>query len=336
MKLLRALVFIPLLLAAPAFAYSAEPAGRFFSIGGLNGSAEGHEIEAEFGIIAVSTDGRSWKPVFRGGMVTKDFSHANNNLIRGIAYGKGRFVAVGNPGIGVLVSDDGESWKHVTKLGDRIDGFNVAYGNGAFVIARAGDMIRSEDGLAWTRHETPVEGRSTWGENGLGHMRQVAFGNGVFVCLGDLRIATTRDGKAYEHVAFHTPSGRYEGRHSILFGGGKFLWLRSEGHQWSSDGIEWHPLVIDAEADERARTTQATGAVWTGERFLIAGGKDTLYASADGETWEKLAAPGYNRPVAAAGDLIVGKDQVSIDGGLRWERTAPGVPQREIVFLPGP
>lgn len=319
---------------APFTASSAEmPSGLFFSIGGINGQeSDGKLREAEFGSIAISQDGRNWETVFKAGMVKDGFSHANNNLIRGITYGKGRYVAVGNPGIGILVSEDGRTWKHVTKYKDGYDGFNVCFGNGVFLVARAGELIRSEDGLTWTKHRTPFEGKRTFGEGGLGHMRQVVFGNGLFVCLGDNRIAVTHDGKSYDHVLFHSENGS-TGRQSIHFGGGHFLWLRTTGHQISTDGVTWKPLVIGDDDADQTRTGQAISTVWTGDRFLT-GGKAQFFESPDGTHWTKIQSKGYFRPEAAGNGVILGKGSLSPDGGKTWTKAEAGVPQRQIVFLP--
>lgn len=332
--LLSFIAAVPLLIASLGNAPADDATeGLFFSIGGINGkSPDGKLLEAEFGSIAVSRDGRNWETVFKGGMVKDGINHANNNLIRGISYGNGRYVAVGNPGIGILTSEDGRNWKHVTKLNDRYDGFNVAFGNGIFVIARANELIRSEDGITWSKHPTPVEGKKTFGEGGLGHMRQVVFGNDVFVCLGDNRIAVTRDGKSFDNVAFHSEKGG-SGRQSLLFGSGKFLWLRTTGHQISEDGVTWKPLIIGGEDSDHNRTAHAISTIWAGDRFLV-GGKDQLLESRDGINWKRIEVQGYIRPEAAGNGILVSKSSFSRDGGISWTKAEAGVPQRQIVFLP--
>jgi len=311
-----------------------KPPGRFFAIGGENGfTKEGQRIEAEHGVISVSDDGKEWRTVFRGGMVKENFSHGNNNMIRGITFGNGRYVAVGNPGIGIMASEDGENWRHVTQYGDKLTGFNVAYGNDIFVIARAGDLLRSEDGLKWSANPTPIEGLTTFGEGGLGHMRQVVYGNGVFVCLGDNRIATTRDGRIYDHVEFHADDG-FRGRQTLQFGNGRFLWLRTGGHLSSVDGVTWEDVVIDPDANEKARMRHAIGTLYDGEQFL-AGDRNAYHQSPRGLKWQRREAKGYVRMLSAGNGVVLGNGKVEFgEGGPQWRPMNPKIPRRVVVFLP--
>lgn len=295
-------------------------------------TGQGEKIEAKTGVIALSRDGQKWETVFEGGRVTENFSHGNNNMVRGIASGHAGYVATGNPGIGIMFSEDGRGWEYVSEMGDKLGGFNVAYGGGIYLIARAADLLRSEDGRSWTRHETKEEGRPVYGEGGLGHMRQVVYGNGSFVCLGDNRLAVTRTGKAYEHVHFHSNDG-FQGRQSLVFGDGRFLWLRTGGHLTSTDGIEWEPLEIEPNSSPKTRLRHVTGTCFDGDRFL-AGSVNGLFVSTNGLTWERIESKGYLRCIAAGNGAIVGKGRTSVDGGKTWIKTDPGVHQREIVFFP--
>jgi hypothetical protein len=71
------------------------------------------------------------------------------NSINSVAFGNGRFVAVGDFGT-VLTSTDGLSWSVQDPLGG--PGLRkVTYGNGLFVsVGDAGTILTSSDGSNWT------------------------------------------------------------------------------------------------------------------------------------------------------------------------------------------
>ena len=79
------------------------------------------------------------------------------NHLRDVAFGGGRWVAVGE-GVAV-VSTDAAAWAAVTLPGLSLNG--VAYGNGAFVAVGDGGAVRaaiarSPDGMAWTHGAFPA------------------------------------------------------------------------------------------------------------------------------------------------------------------------------------
>jgi hypothetical protein len=302
--------------------------GFFVAIGGENTKgADGHAIEAEFGTVYLSNDGKAWENVFRGGPVVKDFSHSNNNLLRDLAYGKDTFVVVGNAG--VMSSKDGRDWKQA----DERKSFCVAFGNGIFIAPSAAVILRSEDGVTWQQSK-PESVKKVWGKDGAGHIRKVVFGNGVFVCIGEKRLSVTKDGKTYtHHEAF--PDKPLRG-YSLIFGAGRFVWLRKDGHLTSVDGVKWEPIKF-ADADSRPDSI----GIWTGKEFLAAG-KGCMWRSADGLTWVKTAATGTPRPEAIGNDVILGRSgpswfYISADAGKTWQRakTKIDVWSRKVYFFDG-
>jgi hypothetical protein len=105
----------------------------------------------------------------------------DENLIRAITYGKGRWVAMG---WSLWTSDDGLEWDDRGRLDDGILSPNpiiegLAYKDGYFYAAGDGDpshIFRSADGLAW---EPYGRGGDTVKHTGL------AYRGGVFVSFGD-------------------------------------------------------------------------------------------------------------------------------------------------------
>lgn len=96
------------------------------------------------GKMACSNDGISWMPVSN--------TTFGMDSILDIAYGNGRFVAVGENGK-IAYSNDGINW---TAVLDPAFGFSkiysITYGNGRFIATGEGDigMAYSTDGSSWT------------------------------------------------------------------------------------------------------------------------------------------------------------------------------------------
>lgn len=83
------------------------------------------------------------------------------------AYGQGRFLCASLGGGGLLVSEDGVTWRQ----GPYAYGIQgVAYGNGRYLAFGDGVIASSADGTTWSEHGTPRKSL------GVG-----AFGNGRFV-----------------------------------------------------------------------------------------------------------------------------------------------------------
>jgi hypothetical protein len=74
---------------------------------------------------------------------------SQGNLLNGVAYGNGTFVAVGRNGT-ILTSPDGVGWTQRTSgTSNHLNG--VTYGNGLFVaVGERGAILTSPDGVNWT------------------------------------------------------------------------------------------------------------------------------------------------------------------------------------------
>ena len=92
--MMRCLIYFGILLTGIVLpqANGQETEGCFVATGGIRGDSG----EIEQGVISISEDGREWKRVFDGGLVKEHFTHGNDNMVRALTYGKGRFVAAGN------------------------------------------------------------------------------------------------------------------------------------------------------------------------------------------------------------------------------------------------
>lgn len=99
------------------------------------------------GAASYSADGQTWSSVGAG-------MPARAGLLYSVAYGAGRFVAVGHEGR-VVASSDGRTWTDVA-TGVTNTLLRVAYGGGRFVaVGVAGQILVSTDGLNWTPRLVP-------------------------------------------------------------------------------------------------------------------------------------------------------------------------------------
>jgi hypothetical protein len=143
-----------------AAAYGAD---RFVAVGYRTGGA---------GAIASSIDGSNWT------------SQAVSASLSGVAFGNGRFVAVG---VGfanfnsyqVFVSSNGFTWS-VPFTGTGFSLYSVTYANGKFVtVGTMGRVLTSADGLTWTEVTTDP----------FTSFHAIAFGNSNYVAVGAKRAA---------------------------------------------------------------------------------------------------------------------------------------------------
>jgi hypothetical protein len=102
--------------------------------------------------------------------------------INSVAYGDGRFVAVGKTG-DLAVSKDGAHW-NAQNLSNSPAFFDVTFGAGLFVaVGKKGSIATSPDGFAWTL-QTATTRDLAW----------VAYGNGRFVATVRASDGRTPDG----------------------------------------------------------------------------------------------------------------------------------------------
>jgi len=227
----------------------------------------------------VSRDGIAWDISAEWGVDGKDDS---NNLIS-IAYGKGRFVAVGGGGWTretqaghILLSKDGRTWTEVQKAPNRIS--PVVFGGGRFVAGGSDRvLLRSLDGETWTGGgKIEFKDWAFWFRRGV-------YGNGVFVFMGNhgkdqkaYWCAVTKTGDAIDYFQTDLPVAS-----GLAFGAGLFVTVGAEGSvATSKDGRDWQRQTV-ADAGDFQQLA------WTPKGF-IAVGKKTAFSSADGLTWTAL------------------------------------------------
>ena len=204
---------------------------------------------------AYSRDGINWHPT----IISPKFEWGYIGWT-GIAYGAGKFVAVGSGGI--AYSANGIDWRQNVMLNLTLE--SVVYANGKFVAVSYDISASSIDGIKWqTYNLNPSQyivgygagkfvafgGYSNitaysmdginWNETAMPSMQSwcsVAYGNGKFIMISCTMScnAYSTDGITWNAVNYSEGNMR-----SITYGGGLFVTVSDIGARYSADGINW-------------------------------------------------------------------------------------------------
>lgn len=243
--------------------------------------------------LSTSADGRNW------------VSHPSGttNAITAVAYGKGRYAAVGE-NTTVLTSTDGVRWipgsSPPTSLPYTFTG--ISFGNDRFVaVDRSGKTAVSQDGVQWTLNG--------WTQNPPQSLNSIAFGGGYFVAVGigsNSRylgaIMTSTDGSVW--VKRTAPIDDELRR--VVFADGYFLTFDSQGYAMRSGDL-WVPLTINLDPNPsivELSAPRATSAMVT------------IETSADLLSWRSFT----NVAIPRSGD---GSLRFPAEGGHAFYRARP-------------
>lgn len=204
--------------------------GIFVSVGAGTG-------QNGVGYIATSVDGTRWTPRLS----------PHDTLYAGVAYGGGKFVAVGSIGR-IISSSDTVTWTDRTISGSQ-ELYAITYANGRFVAVGASTTRYSTDGENWS---SASPGSTT--------LRAITYGNGLFVAVGDSgSVRTSVDGASWTSRS----SGTSRSLKAISYVKDRFI---AVGEQ---DGSGNGAVLIHS----------TDGITWTKENAFFA---NSLYASAAG------------------------------------------------------
>lgn len=260
----------------------------------------------------------------------------------GVAYGHGRFVAVGDDGV-ILSSVDGASWTPETSPTTRSLDF-VMFSQGTFfALSRNGVMLTSPDGRQWTDQKyslgsgplrmihdgqrfvlIKVGGGLNVSTNGVdwfpagdvpnaADVSALAYGQGTYVEVG------YKKSGALAPDLFVTPQlaspwtpvspPASENLVNVVYVLGQFLALGQGGTLLTSpDGVDWAP-----------RNSQTTGFLWDvateGQHLVAVGQWGRILVSTDGASWvrHETDVPGHLKSVAFGAQTFVA---VGWDGAI--------------------
>jgi len=188
--------------------------------------------------------------------------------IWGVTYGDGLYVAVGDSGK-LTTSPDGTTWT------TRTSGFGttaiqgVTYGDGLYVaVGSSGKLTTSTDGTTWT---TRTSGFGT--TNILG----VTYGDGLYVAVGDSgKLTTSTDGTTWTSRT----SGFTSYIFGVTYGDGLYVAVGDSGKLTTSpDGTTWTTRTSGF------GTTRIQGVTYGDGLYVAVGGYGKLTTSTDGTTW---------------------------------------------------
>jgi hypothetical protein len=245
-----------------------EPTGDTFT-GVAYGN--GRFVAGRAGLIISSVDGIRW-----------EVAQGASGLVQKIAYGGGRWVAVGGDltqgPCTIYWSDNGLLWEGGALPSIRDDLVAVDYAMGSFsAVGGWNVLLRSPDGVNWTR------------KNSGTNLSRIAHGNGVYVGLGNNTLLRSLDG---EHWVAVESVGSADFA-DVAYGNGIFLVTGSPLRGLkdviliSSDGLQWTDKSFGTEYYTR-RVSYANGL------FMIKGSHQVM-TTRDGDHWtirEDEAGPG--------------------------------------------
>jgi len=186
------------------------------------------------GVIIYSSDGASWTRV-----TTTTFG---TSYINDVAYGNGRYVAVGRNGK-MAYSTNGTTWTAVTTTqfgtSDYING--ITYASGKFVaVGDSGKMAYSTNGTTWTAvtdskfSTATIYGITYGGPSGM--EKFIAVGSS----LGSFKITYSTDGVTWTSVSQYISGGLFSSLNRVTWGGNKYIAVAGGGVMlFSVDGTYW-------------------------------------------------------------------------------------------------
>jgi hypothetical protein len=187
--------------------------------------------------------------------MTTGTSAFGNNIVKAIAYGNSKYVAVGSGGT-IATSSEGTSWTavDVDSSGKVFNGWgskpelrSVVWGTDKFVaVGQWGTIIYSSDGETWSLVSSggndPFDGWGTKPELyavAWGGSKFVLAGEGIDSSSGGARTAHSSNGTSWTYVG-NASAGDYNAIHSLAYGGDKFIAVGNGGRTtWSTDGSAW-------------------------------------------------------------------------------------------------
>jgi hypothetical protein len=243
-----------------------------------------------------------------------------------IAYGGGKYVAVGINGSGnrIMYSTDGINWDNVTVAPPAVSGWScVTYGDGMFVAVEFGGttVARSTDGINWS-------GVAATGQDWAG----ITYGgtpgvDGKFVVVGTEGPKIMYSTDAINWTTTGSPGNlRLQ---IVAYGDNKFVALSGSGstgsssNVYSADGISWS-------TGDGIVPAAWTSITYADGKFVAvsSNGSNQVMYSADGITWTSViqttAPSGWRGLAYGAGNFVAvansGTKRImySADGTSGW------------------
>jgi photosystem II stability/assembly factor-like uncharacterized protein len=275
--------------------------------------AAGHE-----GVRISSPDGNIW---------SREQTGKEGEVYRAVAFGNGRYVAVGTfGGKNIFASSrDCQKWDYSSKdgkyslyvrgLGFAKDAFLAIGGDPGSVGGSAPFVLTTTDGVTWSDY-IKISGKHI--------LRRIAWGKDRFVGVGDRgRRSMSKDGQQWEDVA---GTKAIDTLIDVAYGGpekqGIFVGVGLHGlRMTSSDGVKWSERIPGEEGEH------LNSIVWADNRFVAVGAGAT-YFSPDGVKWAREVNQDAPTAVAYGKGVFVGASWkgrlLRSTDGVKWEQVYKG------------
>jgi hypothetical protein len=287
--------------------------GYFVAVGDLNRGS------GPLGIIAYSNDGRTWDDIITDSPFGKE-----GISISSVAYGNGRFIAVGTGGR-IAYSTDIKTWIPVESIVSE-NFADIVYGNGLFIASFGSGLVYSRDGETWAS----VEGFDA------SRISCIAYDNGRFIAgTYDGKISFSDNGQTWTTIRDNTFDS-----HEIVtvaYGNGRYLAFARQYNDWdpssykmgySNDGKTWTTFYPSFNDDEWNWIKEI---IYYEGYFVAVGYNKTAY-SKDGISWNNLGEissnyyrENYNSVTYGGGYFIAASDN-GIINYCQWPITKAVAP----------
>ena len=264
------------------------------------------------GEMAYSLDGVTWTSIPK---FTQD-------VITGIAYGKGIFVAIDSGGLIWIAKETPYNWESLTVtwklvgIGVTVILEGICYANNRFVLVGEPNLVAfSDDGRTWTETSVPY------------NFKAVTFGNGKYVGAGNGgAVSVSYDGENWTDYSDPSITGSYR---AAAFGAGRYVIGCQAGIiRYSDDGRTW----TTATTNSTSTVNYIRGIVYAEGKFYavmyVSTGKGEIWVSEDAETWTVQQVTSGRLWCCAYGDGIIltsgdNGDVYALDLGIVWLTKQP-------------
>ena len=216
--------------------------------------------------------------------------------LRGVAYGRSNYVAVGTNGTSAAIystnannSNSGafNTWSAPTTIPSGLSTAlsAVIYDGTRFVaLGVSGDVITSIDTLVWSATSSVASGQL---------MNALAYGNNTYVAVGFGGVIATNDSAAAGGPWTLQYSGTTQNLYGVSFVNGVFIAVGAQGALLTStDGVAW-----------TARSSNTTEDLWQvafgANTYIVTGNAGTILSSSDSAVWTPQSNTGTSQNLYA-------------------------------------
>lgn len=251
-------------------------------------------------VVAVGDFGAILQGTVAGGLHA--VTSPTDEILRGVTFAHGRWVAVGSGGVLLYSSDSHALHWHQARSPTTVDLRGVTWTGSHWVaVGDQSTVLSSTDGRHWRINVTAMPCA----------LLGVAYGAGRFVAVGGGGgVQISHDGRRWVPERRPTSQDLY----AVTHGPGQFIAVGSHATLLTSaNGSRWTRRHVPVSLN--LHTVQ-----WIGTQYLAGGDRGEVLSSTNGRTWRRVSFPGFHsvRGFATGGGAVVA------EGAGTIARLAPG------------